>query len=198
MTIMKRKMFLLTLLMSTSMLSIFSQEPPTKFFISGYKVHLIPSKTYSLTVKDSVKATQEMVDGVLNISIYDQTGQGPKDELYLCIDQLDYLYLHNSVLVSNETIKCDSLTLYTAAATGSLMIDSEYLAINLGGGSNFIFKGKTNFFDCAVGAGSSLSAGDLVAESADIDVMGYSSLVVNTKKANKKRVENSSFKNVAE
>lgn len=198
MTIMKKGMFLLTLLISTSMLSVFSQEQFTKFSFSGYRVHIIHSKTYALITKYNVGATTKVVDGVLETSIYDQTGSVPKDEIYLFVDRLDYLYLHNSILVSDEVLKCDSLSLIMASSGGLLAVDANYLSVNAGGGTTFTLKGKTNDLDCAVGGASSVSAEGLIAKEVDLDVMGYSSLVVCAMKIKSKSVKDSSFRNILE
>ena len=189
-------MFLLILLISISTLSVFSQEQFTKFSFSGYKVHIIPSKTYALIIKNNVEATKEVVDGVLEISINDQTGNMPKDEIYLFVDQLDYLYLHNSVLVSNESLKCNSLSLEIASSHGLLSIEADSLSINAGGGTTFTLNGKTNYLNCEVGGASNISAEDLSAEEADIDVVGHSSLVVKAKNIKNKNIKDSSFKNI--
>lgn len=198
MAIMKERMFLLTLLISTSMLSVFSQEQFTKFSFSGYKVHIIPSKTYALITKDNVGATKEVIDGILEISIDDQTGSMPKDEIYLFVHRLDYLYLHNSILVSDEILKCDSLSLEMASSKGLLTVDANSLSINAGGGTTCTLKGKTNYLYCVVGGASSISAEDLFAEEADLDVIGYSLLIVNAKNIKNNNIKDSSFKNILE
>jgi len=191
-----KKMFLLTLLIGASMLSAFSQEQFTKFSFSGYKVHIIPSKTYALITKNNVEATREVLDGVLEISIDDQTGSMPKDEIYLFVDRLDYLYLHNSILVSNEVLECDSLSLEIASSHGLLLIEADSLSINAGGGTTFTLRGTTNYLNCEVGGASNISAENLAIEEADVDIVGHSSLVVRAKNIRNKNIKDSLFKSL--
>lgn len=194
---MKKSFLFYTLICILCTANLAAQEKFSKFHFSGYKVHLIQSENFAIVTKQNIKSTKEVTnDNVLELSIYDQTGRVPKDDVYVFTDKVEYIYLHNSILVCDETFKTDSLTIITAAAQGDLNFDAKYFSINAGGGSQINISGKTDFFDCAVGGGSGVFSKKFLSKEADIDVMGYSSLVINAQKVRKIKEENASVTNV--
>lgn len=174
-----------------------AQEVYTKFFISGYKVTLIPSDKFSIKMSDAnVKFTKELEDGILNLRVIDQSGRVPKDEIVLYSKNIEYLYLHNCQLVMNEPMVVDTLNFYCGSTFGELKIVANSLLVNAGGGSNMRVYGKANTFNCEVGAGSSLEASELFAEEGTIDAMGYGQAKVNIKKILDLKKDNAAVVNV--
>lgn len=189
-----KKLFAL-ILITLGFILIHAEEPFTKIDLSGFKVNLISSASYSIHIRDSVGIEKEMEDGILEIRVLDQTGQVPKNEVTIYTDKLDYLSLHNCQLVMINPMITDSLTLVTAASFGALKINSNYLSVNIGAGSNFKIEGETKFYDCAVGAGSTLQSQNLLAQKASINAMGYSNLSFNAKEIIESEVKNANVKN---
>ncbi len=172
-----------------------AQSSFTHLSLSGFKVNLIPSETPSIHLDDSVGIKRVIEDGILEIRVLDQTGQVPKNEITIYTDKLDYLSLHNCQLEMTSPIIADSLTLVTASSFGTLKINSDYLSVNIGAGSNFKIEGETKFYDCAVGAGSTLQSQNLLAQKATINAMGYSNLSFNAKEIIESEVKNANVKN---
>lgn len=192
-----KKILLLTTICLTLCTALRAQEAYTKFSFSGYKVTIIPSDVFSIKMSDAnIQFTKEIKDSILYISVVDQTGRIPKDELILYVKNIDYLYLQNCELVMNKPIAADSMKLYCGCSRGELKIVANSLLVNAGGGSHVKVNGKANFFNCEVGAGSSLDASDLYAEEGNVDAMGYSNAKINMKKILNIKKENASIVNV--
>ena len=189
-----RNIFTLILII-LSLIMTQAQSSFTQLSLSGFKVNLIPSETPSIHLDDSVGIKRVIEDGILEIRVLDQTGQVPKNEITIYTDKLDYLSLHNCQLVMTNPMIADSLTLVTAASFGALKINSNYLSVNIGAGSNFKIEGETKFYDCAVGAGSTLQSQNLLAQKASINAMGYSNLSFNAKEIIESEVKNANVKN---
>lgn len=192
-----RNIFTLILII-LSLIMAQAQSSFTQFSLSGFKVNLIPSETPSIHLDDSVGIERVVEDGILEIRVLDQTGRVPKSEITIYTDKLNYLSLHNCQLEMTSPIIADSLTLVTASSFGTLKINSDYLSVNIGAGSNFKIEGETKFYDCAVGAGSTLQSKNLLAEKATVNAMGYSNLSFNAKEIIESKVENANVKNYNE
>ena len=183
--------------------SLVAQESFSKISLSGFTVHLTQSDQFSIeanpdfeiekTVKndalyipsysDSLGFTVERIeDEVLYIGVIDQTGRVPKSTISISVKELRYLSLHNSVLVMDSAITVDSLDVMAACSFGELKVNANYLTITTGAGAQFAATGSAEQLVCNVGGASSLSASKLIADQADIGVMGYSQLYVNAKK----------------
>lgn len=178
-----------------SILVIHGQESALKLHFSGYKVIIIPSNKNSVEIQNPELGTKEVSAEKTSYTITDQRGRVPKDTAIVYCKDLKSLYLHNSVLEVQETLRLDSLILESAAAFGRLDIEANYLLINIGAGSRFTFMGKVDEFDCNVGAGSSLDAANLDVNLANLDVMGHSNVTLNAKTIVERKIENSSFEN---
>lgn len=192
-----RNIFTLILII-LSLIMAQAQSSFTQFSLSGFKINLIPSETPSIHLDDSVGIERVVEDGILEIRVLDQTGRVPKSEITIYTDKLNYLSLHNCQLEMTIPIIADSLTLVTASSFGTLKINSDYLSVNIGAGSNFKIEGETKFYDCAVGAGSTLQSKNLLAEKATVNAMGYSNLSFNAKEIIESKVENANVKNYNE
>ncbi len=192
-----RNIFTLILII-LSLIMTQAQSSFTQLSLSGFKVNLIPSETPSIHLDDSVGIERVVEDGILEIRVLDQTGRVPKSEITIYTDKLNYLSLHNCQLEMTSLIIADSLTLVTASSFGTLKINSDYLSVNIGAGSNFKIEGETRFYDCAVGAGSTLQSKNLLAEKATVNAMGYSNLSFNAKEIIESKVENANVKNYNE
>ncbi len=178
-------------------LSISAQETFSKFNFSGYRVVIVPSDTFRVDVINKFEAKQEVTkDGIFTLMVLDQTGQVPKDTVYVYTNKLEYLNIHNSELVMSSPIKSDSLEVGLACAFGELLVDSEYFKITAGAGARFTVKGETTVLDCGVGAASHIGLRNLKAKKAIVDLMGHSGLTINAEEVTIKRVEKSSFVNV--
>lgn len=177
--------------------TIRAQEVYTKFNFSGYRVTLIPSEVFDIKMSDAnIQFTKEFKDGILNISVVDQSGRVPKDEIILYAKNIEYLYLHNCQLVMSAPIVVDNMNFYCGSSQGELKIVANSLSVNLGGGSNVILIGKANVFNCEVGAGASLEASELFAEEGIVNAIGYSMARVNMKEILHLKKENSTVENV--
>ncbi|QIK59876.1 hypothetical protein G7050_08550 [Dysgonomonas sp. HDW5A] len=192
-----RNIFTLILII-LSLIMTQAQSSFRQLSLSGFKVNLTPSETPSIHLDDSVGIERVVEDGILEIRVLDQTGRVPKSEITIYTDQLNYLSLHNCQLEMASPIIADSLTIVTASSFGTLKINSDYLSVNIGAGSNFKIEGETKFYDCAVGAGSTLQSKNLLAEKATVNAMGYSNLSLNAKEIIKSKVENTNVKNYYE
>ena len=128
--------------------------------------------------------------------VLDQTGQVPKDTVYVYTNKLEYLNIHTAYLVIIRPIKCFWLEVGLAWAFGVLLVDSEYFKITAGAGARFTVKGETTVLDCGVGAASHIGLRNLKAKKAIVDLMGHSGLTINAEEVTIKRVEKSSFVNV--
>jgi hypothetical protein len=181
-----------------SFLTVYSQENFSKFYFSGYRVVVIPEETFQIKIINNFDAIQEVTqDGVLRYAVKDQNGRVPKDTLYLYTNEIKYMQLHNSELVMNTPLQGDSLTVGVTSAFGKLNVDTKFLKINAVAGSRFSVKGMTLFLNCSVGAGSHVNARELEAKQSELNVMGYSSLTINSEEIIKEDInENSHFRNV--
>lgn len=177
--------------------TIRAQEVYTKFKFSGYKITLIPSEAFDIKMSDAnIQYTKEIKDGILNISVVDQTGRVPKDEITLYAKSIEYMYLHNCQLVMNAPIVADTMNFYCGSSQGELKIVANSLTVNTGGGSNVKVNGKANFFKCEVGSGSTLNASELFAEEGKVNAIGYSNAKVNMKEILHLKKENAAVENV--
>ncbi|MGE0078161.1 MAG: DUF2807 domain-containing protein [Bacteroidales bacterium] len=177
--------------------TISAQEVYTKFYFSGYRVKLITSEVFDIKMSDAnIQFTKEFKDGILSISVIDQTGRVPKDEIILYAKNIEYMYLHNCQLVMSEPIVADSMNFYCGSSHGELKIVANSLLVNVGGGSHVKLSGKTNIFNCEVGAGSSLEASELFAEEGNVDAIGYSMARINMKEVLHLKKENATVENV--
>lgn len=178
-----------------SLCIIQAQDDFSKISLSGFKVNLIPSEKFSFEVKDSLEIETEVENDILEVIVIDQTGRVPKGEITVYYKSLTYLSLHNCQINIDVPMNSDSLELVTASSFGVFKINSDYFSVNIGAGSNLTIEGKTNLYDCAVGAGSTLQSSKLFAEKANINVMGYSNLSFNAKEVINSNIENSNVKN---
>lgn len=192
-----KKLLLLPIICLILCSTIRAQEVYTKFYLSGYKVTLILSDAFDIKMSDAnIQFTKEFKDGILNISVVDQTGRIPKDEIIIYAKDIEYLYLHNCQLVMSTPMVTDTMSFYCGSSQGELKVAANSLSVNVGGGSNLKVNGKASFFNCEVGAGSTLNASELVAEKGNVNAIGYSNAKVNIEEIINLKKENAAVENV--
>lgn len=181
-----------------SLFSIQAQSNFSKISLSGFRVNLIPSEVFSIQLEDSLGIEKILENDVLEITVLDQRGRVPKGNITIFFVDLKQLSLHNCQLAMEAPIVIDSLSLITASSFGTLKIKSNYLSVNIAAGSRIDIEGETKYYDCAVGAGSTLQSSKLLADKAAVNAMGYSNLVLNAKEIIESKVENANVNNIYE
>lgn len=194
---MVKKHFLCILVAVVMGSTLYAQEAYDRISLSGYKVILIPSENFKIEMSDAgIPYDREVKDGVLSIRVSDQTGRVPKDVILLYVNNLTSLRLHNSELVMSQVMQVDSLQVITASSHGHLRVNAVFLSVNVAAGSSFGAEGTVENLSCAAGAGSSFDGSKLEAKRGWVDIMGYSSAVVNIQEMLNQKVENGNLKNV--
>jgi len=177
--------------------NVCTQEVISRFDLSGFKVEVIPSETFSYQVfsPDSTNISKEIKEGTLHLQVLDQTGKVPKGHIKIYADNIESLYIHNCILQMESTAMYKKLTLDMAASSGELKVSSDSLFLSLAAGSSLKAEGRALYSELNVGAGSNLNASKFRVEKGDIDIRGHSSAAVNIKKIEKQYMENGNLKN---
>lgn len=192
---MKKRILLVGLAVSSCLFS-FGQEKFTRFHFSGYEVVIVPSETFSMDVKNPKLGTQKADGNSFRLEIIDQKGRMPKDTVIIHTNKIDFLYLHNSVLVMDDCLVTDSLKLSALSSSGSVNVKSDYLKINLAAGSGIKASGEAKCFVGNIRAASHLNAKSLVVDNAEIEAVAHSTVTVNAKKIIRLDNRDSSVENV--
>jgi len=195
-----RKLSFIFILLSMTTTSLIAQESFSKINLSGFAVNLTQADEFSIEVNSEREVKREVRSGVLHIMVLDQTGRVPFGTVTIGVKDLSYLSLHNSELIMDSAITVDELqVVINSAANATLKVYANSLTVNVGAGARPSIEGTTKYLNASVGAGSHLNASRLIADQAEIHVMGHSSLTVNAKEIVSSYVaENSRLTNVAE
>lgn len=193
-----KRVFIFICFVLSLCLSLSAQEKITNLHISGYKVVIIPSKTFSMDIKHPQLSKKEIKGNSLRLDLIDKTGKMPKDTVIIHTDKIKTLYLHNCELEVNECFVTDSLELKCLSSVGSLNIKSDYLKINLAAGCRFQARGATKYFVANIRAASQLDAKSLLSDVAEIEATAHSILSVNAKEVIRWDNTNASITNIGE
>jgi hypothetical protein len=175
-----------------------AQESFSKISLSGFLVHSKQSDQFSIETDPQFDVERTVKDGVLYIMVLDQTGAVPKSSASISVNKLSYLSLHNSQLVMDAPITVDTLELALACSFGTLQVNARSLDISAGAAAHFSVVGTTQYLTCIVGAASTLSATQLIADQADLTVTHHSYLYVNAREITSSICDKGSYlKNVA-
>jgi hypothetical protein len=169
------------ILCSMTATSLVAQESFSKISLSGFMVYLTQSNRFCIEISTDIETERTVEDGKLYIGVVDQTGSIPKGSIYISIDKLSYLELHNSKLVMETSVTVDTLNVELISSFGTLNVNANSLSISVGAGSQFSVEGNTKQLTGEVGGASSLSASKLIADQADLAIAGHSYLYVNAK-----------------
>jgi hypothetical protein len=160
----------------------------TCFEISGFEITLIPSDIYRIENNTSVEF-EEIVNGdTLSITILDQRGTMPKGKLIIYFNKIDYISVHNSLINTSGTYIPDSINIYMAASFGSIGVKSQSLSVDLSAGSNLTILGETDILNATIGAGAFLNAEKLLSQDANVEIIGHSNAIINSKHVEKGEV----------
>ena len=133
----------------TFCVSSMAEEPVKNFYFAGYKAIFIPSDTFRVEVGNPELGIQEIKDGTMSFTLKDANGPVPKDVVYIYTNGVRRISMIYSVLLMDEPIVTDSLSLSLAAGSnGIINVKTKYLQVSAGAGSQLIVKGETDVLDC--------------------------------------------------
>ncbi len=133
----------------TFCVSSMAEEPVKNFYFAGYKAIFIPSDTFRVEVGNPELGIQEIKDGTMSFTLKDANGPVPKDVVYIYTNGVRRISMIYSVLLMDEPIATDSLSLSLAAGSNGIVnVKTKYLQASAGAGSQLIVKGETDVFDC--------------------------------------------------
>lgn len=133
----------------TFCVSSMAEEPVKNFYFAGYKAIFIPSDTFRVEVGNPELGIQEIKDGTMSFTLKDANGPVPKDVVYIYTNGVRRISMIYSVLLMDEPIATDSLSLSLAAGSNGIVnVKTTYLQASAGAGSQLIVKGETDVFDC--------------------------------------------------
>jgi len=195
-----RKLSIIFILCAMATVSLVAQESFSKINLSGFRVYLTQSDVFSIEVNSEREVRRRVQNGVLHLMVLDQTGRVPFGTVTIGVKDLSYLNLHNSELIMDSAITVDELQVaINSTMNATLKVHANSLSVNVGAGAQPSIEGTAKYLNASVGAGSRLNASRLIADQAEIHVMGHSRLTVNAKEIVSKYVaENSRVTNVAE
>jgi len=194
-----RKLSIIFILCAMATVSLIAQESFSKINLSGFRVYLTQSDVFSIEVNSEREVRRRVRNGVLHLMVLDQTGRVPFGTVTIGVKDLSYLNLHNSELIMDSAITVDELQVTINSTFGTLKVHANSLSVNVGAGAQPSIEGTAKYLNASVGAGSRLNASRLIADQAEIHVMGHSRLTVNAKEIVSSYVaENSCVTNVAE
>lgn len=129
--------------------SSMAEEPVKNFYFAGYKAIFIPSDTFRVEVGNPELGIQKIKDGTMSFTLKDANGPVPKDVVYIYTNGVRRISMIYSVLLMDEPIATDSLSLsLVAGSNGIVNVKTKYLQASAGAGSQLIVKGETDVFDC--------------------------------------------------
>lgn len=133
----------------TFCVSSMAEEPVKNFYFAGYKAIFIPSDTFRVEVGNPELGIQKIKDGTMSFTLKDANGPVPKDVVYIYTNGVRRISMIYSVLLMDEPIATDSLSLSLAAGSNGIVnVKTKYLQASAGAGSQLIVKGETDVFDC--------------------------------------------------
>lgn len=133
----------------TFCVSSMAEEPVKNFYFAGYKAIFIPSDTFRVEVGNPELGIQEIKDGTMSFTLKEANGPVPKDVVYIYTNGVRRISMIYSVLLMDEPIATDSLSLSLAAGSNGIVnVKTKYLQASAGAGSQLIVKGETDVFDC--------------------------------------------------
>ena len=133
----------------TFCVSSMAEEPVKNFYFAGYKAIFIPSDTFRVEVGNPELGIQEIKDGTMSFTLKDANGPVPKDVVYIYTNGVRRISMIYSVLLMDDPIATDSLSLSLAAGSNGIVnVKTKYLQASAGAGSQLIVKGETDVFDC--------------------------------------------------
>ena len=105
--------------------------------------------TFRVEVGNPELGIQEIKDGTMSFTLKDANGPVPKDVVYIYTNGVRRISMIYSVLLMDEPIATDSLSLSLAAGSNGIVnVKTKYLQASAGAGSQLIVKGETDVFDC--------------------------------------------------
>ena len=133
----------------TFCVSSMAEEPVKNFYFAGYKAIFIPSDTFRMEVGNPELGIQEIKDGTMSFTLKDANGPVPKDVVHIYTNGVRRISMIYSVLLMDEPIATDSLSLSLAAGSNGIVnVKTKYLQASAGAGSQLIVKGETDVLDC--------------------------------------------------
>ena len=157
----------LVLLLAGSALcaSSMAEEPVKDFYFAGYKAIFIPSDTFRVEVGNPELGIQEIKDGTMSFTLKDANGPVPKDVVRIYTNEVRRIHMIYSVLLMDEPIATDSLSLSLAAGSNGIAnVKTKYLQASAGAGSQLIVKGETDVLDCTTKGYSGIDTSELKAK----------------------------------
>ena len=157
----------LALLLAGSVLcaSSLAEEPVKDFYFAGYKAIFIPSDTFRVEVGNPELGIQEIKDGTMSFTLKDANGTMPKDVVRIYTNDVRRIRLVYSVLLMDEPIATDSLSLSLAAGSNGIVnVKTKYLQASAGASSQLVVKGETDVFDCTTKGHSGVDTSGLKAK----------------------------------
>lgn len=142
-----------------------AEEPAKNFYFAGYKAIFIPSDTFRIEVGNPDLGIQEMKDGTLSFRLKETNGPMPKDVVRIYTKDIRRISMIYSELIVDQAFAIDSLSLsLTAGSNGIVNVESKFLQVSVGAGSQLTVKGKTDLFDYMTKGNSYISMSELKAK----------------------------------
>lgn len=176
-----------------SFLSIYGQDNPTSFSLSGFKVSIVKSDQFSVEYDRSIGVNETLKGGALSLAVNDQSGRVPKGEVVIYTNRVDSLSLHNCSIDGN--LSFDELYLEMNSSFGHLTLNVPKTAFVINAGSQLSLSGTSDCATFSVGAAASVDARQLVVQNGSVDVTGHASLSVNIKNEIDKSVGSGHYTN---
>ena len=139
-----------------------AEEPVRNFYFAGYKAIFIPSDTFRVEVENPDSGIQEVKNGILSFTLKDTNGSMPKEVVRIYTKDVRKISMIYSELRIDQPFAADSLSLSLAAGSNGIVnVQTKYLQVSAGAGSQLIVKGKTDVLECTTKGNSSVNTNEL-------------------------------------